>query len=70
MRNLLLVAGLVSMSGCQWARVRYVDRRAQEAKVLVCEIEANDLKCREYTAANREDGVQVVPANNETRVDM
>lgn len=65
-----VVAAVWLLSGCQWARVRYVDRAAHEAELLVCQVEANDLVCRDYHAANKQDGVQVVPANSAERVDM
>lgn len=61
---------MLLQTGCQWARVRYADKAAQDAELLVCRVEVNSFVCREYHAANRQDGVQVVPANSAERVDM
>lgn len=58
------------LAGCTFARVRYVDRRAADAALLVCQVDVNTLVCREYFSANKEDGVQLVPANSRERVDM
>lgn len=52
---------LLLLSGCQWARVRYVDG-AELSKDLACKVEANDFVCRDYFKALKADGVTLVPA--------
>lgn len=75
MRTITAIA-LLSLTGCQWARVRYVDARAQQADIIVCERpiskvhESVDYVCRSYADDHRSNGVADVPANFETRVDM
>lgn len=72
----LLPLALVLLSGCQWARVRYVDARAQSADSIVCERpgpkahESVDYVCSSYVDDHRRAGVTDVPANYQERKDL
>lgn len=64
-----LAWALVALHGCTFARVRYLNG-AEKAALLVCRPVVNTLECQEYHAANRADGVQLVPLNYEDRTEM